>query len=367
GKAATENAPQDQRVPVLEGVKKSVLAAKGLLGRVRTVQESASQANKTNLQNAAREVAFAVNDVVAAVQGLIPSGYVDANDPNVIAERELLNAAAAIEAASKKLAALRATIQPTLVDAPGSPTSPTGGSPTKPEAVNELRFDEQIVEAARAIAVATGALIKSATSAQREIVAQGKSKKVAAGGNSTTATKGSNNPAVYFSDGTWNEGLVSAAKQVAASTGDLCDAAQQAVKGKVQRERVIASAKSVSASTAQLLAAAVAKTEAGSQGQIRLRAAGKSVTNATDQLVRVAEEALAFTDTEQISAMGQGSSVGLTTARVIEMDAQVSILKMEKELERARAKLAAVRKGKYDAVRLQKQTVPTLHLTGINK
>ena len=42
------------------------------------------------------------------------------------------------------------------------------------EADESLSFEEQIVEAAKSIAAATGALIKAATAAQRELVAQGK-------------------------------------------------------------------------------------------------------------------------------------------------------------------------------------------------
>jgi hypothetical protein len=69
---------------------------------------------------------------------------------------------------------------------------------------------------------------------------------------------------------------------VAAATGDLCEAANEAVRGNIQRERVIASAKAVSASTAQLLsAAASASLNPASQSQIRLKAAGKGVTTAT--------------------------------------------------------------------------------------
>ncbi|KAJ3096387.1 Talin-1 [Phlyctochytrium planicorne] len=316
GKAAIDKAPEEKRVEMIHAVKRSAMAIKGLLTRVKCVIESSSPANKSNLQTSAREVVVAINEVVTAAEVLIPGGYVDPNDPNVIAERELMNAASAIEAASRKLASMR--------------------PPEKVKDSNqELNFDEQILEATKAIAAATAALVRSATSAQREIVAKGKSK---------------GSESVYFSDGTWSDGLVSAAKQVAMATSDLCDSANQAVKGGLQRERVIASAKAVSASTAQLISAATAKSDPNSQAQIRLRAAGKGVTNATGQLVKAAEEALAFTETEQISAQVQ-SPGGSTTAKVLEMEAQVSILKMEKELEKARAKLAAVRKGRYDAGR----------------
>lgn len=42
------------------------------------------------------------------------------------------------------------------------------------EADETLDFEEQILEAAKSIAAATSALVKSASAAQRELVAQGK-------------------------------------------------------------------------------------------------------------------------------------------------------------------------------------------------
>ena len=42
------------------------------------------------------------------------------------------------------------------------------------EANQDLNFDEQILEAAKSIAAATAALVKAASAAQRELVAQGK-------------------------------------------------------------------------------------------------------------------------------------------------------------------------------------------------
>jgi hypothetical protein len=42
------------------------------------------------------------------------------------------------------------------------------------EADMSLNFEEQILEAAKSIASATAALVKSASAAQRELVAQGK-------------------------------------------------------------------------------------------------------------------------------------------------------------------------------------------------
>jgi len=79
------------------------------------------------------------------------------------------------------------------------------------------------------------------------------------------------------------DGLVSAAKSVAMNTGQLCEAANDAVQGKADREKVIA-ARGVSASTVS--------TEQNSDSQNRLKA--------TNQLVE-AEKSLAFEDTEKVN------------------------------------------------------------------
>ncbi|KAJ3396786.1 Talin-1 [Lobulomyces angularis] len=181
--------------------------------------------------------------------------------------------------------------------------------------------------------MASSALLKSATSVQREIVSKGK------------ANKGEK---MYYNDGTWSDGLVSSAKQVATATQSLCDSANQSLKGTMNRDRVIVAAKAVSASTAQLLSAAIVRSDPNSQSQSRLKAAGKAVISATTQLVKASEESMAFSETDTISFNMEEQYSNPTTAKVMEMEAQMSILKMEKELERARNKLASVRKGKYD-------------------
>ncbi len=77
-------------------------------------------------------------------------------------------------------------------------------------------FDEVILDAAKSIAVATSSLIKAASEAQRELVAQGKIQKVTP---------------IHSEDGHWSEGLVSASRLVAAATQNLCEAANALVKG----------------------------------------------------------------------------------------------------------------------------------------
>lgn len=86
-----------------------------------------------------------------------------------------------------------------------------------PQEINpEMNFDELIIDAAKSIAAATAALIKAASEAQRELVSQGKIQKVSS---------------IHSEDGQWSEGLVSAARLVAAATQNLCEAANALVKG----------------------------------------------------------------------------------------------------------------------------------------
>ena len=113
----------------------------------------------------------------------------DPEDPTVIAENELLGAAAAIEAAAKKLEQLKPRAKPKVSPAPSLFPTLRTSAPSAPsyfaslsatfvwslqEADESLNFEEQILEAAKSIAAATSALVKAASAAQRELVAQGK-------------------------------------------------------------------------------------------------------------------------------------------------------------------------------------------------
>ena len=82
-----------------------------------------------------------------------------------------------------------------------------------------------ILDAAKSIANATAALIKAASEAQKELVSQGKVQKRTHLGSE---------------DGQWSEGLVSAARLVAAATHNLCEAANSLVQGNSSEEKLIA-------------------------------------------------------------------------------------------------------------------------------
>ena len=145
------------------------------------------------------------------------------------------------------------------------------------EVDDDLNFDELILDAAKSIAAATAALIKAASEAQKELVAQGKV---------------SRNSVMHTEEGQWSEGLVSAARMVASATHNLCEAANALVKGQSSEEKLIAAAKQVAGSTAQLLLACKVKADPDSRSMKRLEAASNAVRKATETLVRNAQQVL---------------------------------------------------------------------------
>ena len=124
------------------------------------------------------------------------------------------------------------------------------------QADDSLNFEEQILEAAKSIATATTALVKAASAAQKELVLQGKV------GSSVS---------LHYDDGQWSQGLISAAQMVARATGTLCETANQAVQGEASEEKLVSAAKQVAASTAQLLVACKVKADPNSENMKRLQ------------------------------------------------------------------------------------------------
>ncbi|GAA6235662.1 talin-2-like [Lates japonicus] len=280
-----------------------------LLEQVLQVLQKPTLEQKQQLAIHSKHVAACVTELVQTAEAMKGSECVDPEDPTVIAETELLGAAASIEAAAKKLEQLKPRAKPKQAD-------------------ETLDFEEQILEAAKSIAAATSALVKSASAAQRELVAQGK-----VGSNSANAVD----------DGQWSQGLISAARMVAAATSNLCEAANASVQGHASEEKLISSAKQVAASTAQLLVACKVKADQDSEAMRRLQAAGNAVKRASDNLVKAAQKA-AFDKTEDDSVVVKTKFVG-GIAQIIA--AQEEMLRKERELEEARKKLAQIRQQQY--------------------
>lgn len=195
------------------------------------------------------------------------------------------------------------------------------------ETDSNLQFDEMILEAARGIMAASSALVRAANAAQRELIDQGKVART---------------PHISSDDGQWSEGLISAARLVAAATHSLVEAAQNLVQGLGTEEVLISTAKQVAASTAQLLIACKVRSDPNSETGRRLQAAGNAVIKSTDNLVRAAQQALDMEE-EHILKINTSMVDGMAQ----EINARSEVIKMEKQLEEARNKLCAIRQAKY--------------------
>ncbi|KAI0719942.1 cytoskeleton assembly control protein [Cerioporus squamosus] len=264
------------------------------------------------------EVRGALSKLSEVVDGLVPkggkAGAIKANgDLGDLVEQEMLGAAKAIEAATERLQQLQ--------------SRPRDSS--RHSAV-DLQVHDAILASALAITNAIARLIQAATESQQEIVAQGK-------GSSTTQQ-------FYKRNNRWTEGLISAARAVAFATNLLIESADGVLSGTHTLEQLIVASNEVAAATAQLVAASRVKANLMSKTQERLELAAKAVTEACKALVK------------QIKAIAakqvQEEDVDYKNMAVIEfkrreMEQQVEILRLEKELGAARHRLGAMRRAGY--------------------
>ena len=266
------------------------------------------------------EARSALGELNGVVEGMVKAGntmLANANgDIGDIVEREMLSAASAIDAATQKLQA--------LLSRPRDSSKYTA---------LDLQVHDAILEASLAITKAIAGLIKAATESQQEIVAKGR-------GTST-------NQQFYKKNNRWTEGLISAARAVAFATTMLIEAADGVITGTHSLEQLIVASNEVSAATAQVVAASRVKAEFMSKTQDRLERAAKAVTEACKALVK---QVKTITD-KQSNGAGDFdySSMAVHEFKVKEMEQQVEVLKLEKELTQARRVLGAMRRAGYHA------------------
>ena len=226
-------------------------------------------------------------DVFAPKSGKITNAAGDLGD---LVDRELTNAAKAIDAAAERLNKMMKK-------------SRDGYS------TYELRIHDSILESAVAVTNAIAQLIKAATASQQEIVKEGR------GSSSRTA--------FYKKNNRWTEGLISAAKAVASSTNTLIETADGVISGRNSPEQLIVASNDVAASTAQLVAASRVKANFGSRTQDRLEEASKAVGKACRSLVRRVQDIIAQKNKDEGEDVDYGALSG-HEFKVREMEQQVS-------------------------------------------
>jgi len=206
--------------------------------------------------NKNNDVQIALNNLSKLADAFAPKTKLtsQSGDLGELVDREMTNAAKAIDAATERLTKLM-------------------NKPRDQYSTYELKIHDSILEAAIAVTNAIAQLIKAATASQQEIVQQGR-------GSSMSKTQ------FYKKNNHWTEGLVSAAKAVARSTNMLIETADGVISGRNSPEQLIVASNDVAASTAQLVAASRVKASFMSKTQERLEESSKAVTNACRGLVR---------------------------------------------------------------------------------
>eukprot|EP01087_Luapelamoeba_hula_P023545 TRINITY_DN867_c0_g1_i1.p1 TRINITY_DN867_c0_g1~~TRINITY_DN867_c0_g1_i1.p1 ORF type:complete len:2538 (-),score=652.11 TRINITY_DN867_c0_g1_i1:59-7672(-) len=289
-----------------------------LLAAAKTARDTPdSQKQMTQLSE---RVADSIMEIVTAARKL-PGGAGlrleedTGDDLDSMAERELMKAAKMIEEAAKRLLAARPKKVKTN------------------DKLDEQDINAAILEAARAITIAVGALVGAASNAQRERIAK------------------SRDPAkkhFYRKDPAWANGLISAAQSVGGTTQDLVSCANGFVKKEDgnNEELLIASAKQVAAATARLMAASRAKSDPFSDSHKNLSEASKSVASATQALVEAARMAgIALNEPEVIDTSLDDISV--VQSRKEQLRVQAEMIRLENELSRARNQYHNINKAGY--------------------
>ncbi|KAL1301505.1 hypothetical protein AAFC00_005748 [Neodothiora populina] len=234
-------------------------------------------------------------------------------DLGELVDREMTNAAKAIEDAAERLNKL-------------------ANKPRDAYSTYELKIHDSILQAAIAVTSAIARLIKAATVSQQEIVKEGR-------GSSMSKA------AFYKKNNRWTEGLISAAKAVANSTNVLIETADGVISGRNSPEQLIVASNDVAASTAQLVAASRVKASFMSKTQERLEEASKAVTFACRSLVKQVQAIIDSKNNGDDDV--DYSKLSKHEFNRTHMEQQVEILQLENALSSARHRLGEMRKLAY--------------------
>jgi hypothetical protein len=147
---------------------------------------------------------------------------------------------------------------------------------------------------------------------------------------------------VYFSDGTWSDGIVSAAKEVGVSAKELFQLGQKDIDDSDHLLAIINTTQQITSFTVQILTASTVYSLSSSKSQLILNSTGKQLMSTNEKLVKLCQEKISQEKIEKFSL-----SKSHTSRNAEEMDAKLNILKLEKELDRARIRLGSIRKVRY--------------------
>ncbi|ERL90594.1 hypothetical protein D910_07941 [Dendroctonus ponderosae] len=194
----------------------------------------------------------------------------------------------------------------------------------------KLEVNEKILDSCTKLMQAIRLLVKKSRLLQAEIVGQGR--------GTASAQE------FYKRNHQWTDGFISAAKAVGVAAQFLLTAADKVVASNGKLEQLVVAAQEIAASTAQLVVASRVKADRNSENLQQLTHASKGVTSATGEVVATVKDCgQLIEETEELDV----SNLSLHQAKRLEMEAQVRVLELEKELEEERYRLAKLRRHHY--------------------
>uniref|UniRef100_A0A8C1HBF2 I/LWEQ domain-containing protein n=1 Tax=Cyprinus carpio carpio TaxID=630221 RepID=A0A8C1HBF2_CYPCA len=203
-----------------------------------------------------------------------------------------------------------------------------------------LRMDEILSQARRDSSgvklevnqkLAIHMLVTAATDLQREIVDNGR------GAGSVKD--------FYAKNSRWTEGLISASKAVGWGATQMLESADKVVTDRGKYEELIVCSHEIAASTAQLVAASKVKADRGNKKLQTLQQASRHVND-------MAAVVVSSTKSGQMQIENKNSmdfsGLSLIKLKTEEMDSQVKVLELEKQLVNERIRLGELRKKHYE-------------------
>jgi len=193
---------------------------------------------------------------------------------------------------------------------------------------NMSELNDALVAHARMIGEATFALIENASQAEKE----------SEGGVSGVKER-------YHADATWSNGLISASHKVANNVTLMIEAANQALAGKLEEEKLIANSKQVAVSVKQLVLASNVR-GISAQLQSDMGDSAKSVARGTSDIVATAQRAGEFAMQTNVVQQKRFGGPG-ANSMIAKLEQQAAILRLEKQLADARRGMGKLNEEEY--------------------
>ncbi|XP_052799561.1 huntingtin-interacting protein 1-like isoform X2 [Mya arenaria] len=194
----------------------------------------------------------------------------------------------------------------------------------------KLEVNERILDACTDLMKCIKILVEKSRDLQHEIVSQGR--------GTHTAKE------FYKKNHRWTEGFLSAAKAVGWGATTLMQAADKVINGEGKLEELIVCSQEIAASTAQLVVSSRVKAKRSSQALTNVQDASKNVSRATGHVVASVKSGVQIIEDQSLMDF---SHLSLIQTKKQEMDSQVRVLELERELENERQKMSTLRKQHY--------------------